>query len=299
MGSGGLFRMTEESPCSEICDYYWTKLWYTVDISEKKGADRLDYPELLRKKEQYQASKASIPEYTLFTFEQAFEVEYTHNSTAIEGNTLTLIETKVLLEDGISIGGKNLREIYESVNHRKAYRYVKDCISKGMPLEEKIIKDIHAMLMENILVGGVYRNVDVYISGAQHTPPTPNEMYRQVKDFYADLAWKGRELNPIELAAWTHAEFVKIHPFVDGNGRTSRLIMNYQLLANGFPAISIAKENRLDYFNTLEAYAVEGKLAPFAEMIAELVEQQLDRYLALAMPEQEQDGELFMKRQEQ
>lgn len=126
---------------------------------------------------------------------------------------------------------------------------------------------------------------------------TPNEMYRQVKDFYADLAWKGRELNPIELAAWTHAEFVKIHPFVDGNGRTSRLIMNYQLLANGFPAISIAKENRLDYFNTLEAYAVEGNLAPFAEMIAELVEQQLDRYLALAAPEQEQDGEPSMKLQ--
>lgn len=299
MGSGGSYRRTEESPCLEICDYYWTKLWYTVDIIEKKGADRLDYPELLRKKEQYQASKASIPEYTLFTFEQAFEVEYTHNSTAIEGNTLTLIETKVLLEDGISIGGKNLREIYESVNHRKAYRYVKDCISKGMPLEEKIIKDIHAMLMENILVGGVYRNVDVYISGTQHTPPTPNEMYRQVKDFYADLTWKGQELNPIELAAWTHAEFVKIHPFVDGNGRTSRLIMNYQLLANGFPAISIAKENRLDYFNTLEAYAVEGNLAPFAEMVAELVEQQLDRYLALAAPEQEQGGEPFMKQQEQ
>lgn len=177
----------------------------------------MDYPELLRKKEKYQASKASIPEYTLLTFEQAFEVEYTHNSTAIEGNTLTLIETKVLLEDGISIGGKNLREIYESVNHRKAYRYVKDCIAKETPLEEKIVKDIHAMLMENILVGGVYRNVDVYISGAQHTPPSPNEMFRQVKDFYADLAWKGRELNPIELAAWTHAEFVRIHPFVDGN----------------------------------------------------------------------------------
>ena len=297
MGNGGSFRMIEESPCSEICDYYWSKLWYTVDISEKKGADRVDYPELLRKKEQYQATRTSIPEYTLLTFEQAFEVEYTHNSTAIEGNTLSLIETKVVLEDGIAIGGKSLREIYESVNHRKAYRYVKDCIAKEMPLEERIIKDIHATLMENILVGGIYRNVDVYISGAQHTPPTPNEMYRQVKGFYADLAWKGRELNPIELAAWTHAEFVKIHPFVDGNGRTSRLIMNYQLLANGFPAVSIAKENRLDYFNMLEAYAVEGNLTPFAEMIAGLVEQQLDRYLAMAAPEQGEDGKPSMKLQ--
>lgn len=243
---------------------------------------RLDYEMLIQKRDQYQEKRSSISEYTLQTYEQAFEIEYTHNSTAIEGNTLTLMETKVLLEDGISIGGKNLRELYESVNHRNAYRYVKQCIEQGIPLDENIVKDIHAMLMDHIFTGGIYRNVDVYISGAQHTPPSPVEMYRQVKDFYADLAWKVKELNQIELAAWTHAEFVRIHPFPDGNGRTSRLIMNYQLLANGFPAVSIAKENRLEYFNTLECYAVEGKLAPFADMIAQLVEQQLDRYLKMA-----------------
>lgn len=143
------------------------------------------------------------------------------------------------------------------------------------------MKNIHALLMENISIGGIYRNVDVYISGAQHTPPSPSEMYRKIKDFYADLTWKGREMNPIELSAWTHVEFVKIHPFPDGNGRTSRLIMNYQLMANGFPPVSIAKENRLEYFNTLESYAAVGKLSPFAEMVAELVEQQLDRYLSM------------------
>ena len=93
-------------------------------------------------------------------------------------------------------------------------------------------------------------------------------------------------MNPIELAAWTHAEFVRIHPFPDGNGRTSRLIMNYQLLANGFPAVSIAKESRLDYFNALEAYAVEGNLAPFAEMVADLVDHQMDRYLGMIVPSQ-------------
>lgn len=89
------------------------------------------------------------------------------------------------------------------------------------------------------------------------------------------------ELNQIELAAWTHAEFVRIHPFPDGNGRTSCLIMNYQLMANDFPAISIAKESQLEYFNTLEAYAVEGNLIPFSDMIAELTEQQLDRHLSM------------------
>lgn len=246
----------------------------------------MNYPEILKKREQYLAGRASIPELTLQSYEQAFEIEYTHNSTAIEGNTLTLMETKVLLEDGISIGGKNLREIYESVNHRKAYRYVKECIEKGLALDEKIVKDIHALLMENIFTGGIYRNVDVYISGAQHTPPSPNEMYRQVKNFYADLSWKNKELNDIEYAAWTHAEFVKIHPFPDGNGRTSRLMMNYQLLASGFPPVSIAKENRLAYFNALEAYAVDGNLAPFADMAAELVVQQLDHYLGMMPPEQ-------------
>lgn len=109
---------------------------------------------------------------------------------------------------------------------------------------------------EGLSVGGIYRNVEVYISGASHTPPAPNEMYHQVKNFYADLPEKDAA-NAIELAAWTHAEFVRIHPFADGNGRTSRLIMNYQLMAHGFLPVSIAKEARLDYFNALEAYAVE------------------------------------------
>ncbi|MEZ3447256.1 MAG: Fic family protein [Lachnospiraceae bacterium] len=244
----------------------------------------MDYQELFRKKELYSRCRASTPEFTTVTFDQAFEIEYTHNSTAIEGNTLSLIETKVLLEDGISIGGKALREIYEAVNHRKAFRYVKEYIGKGLPLDEAKVKDIHALLMENIQVGGVYRNAQVYISGAQHMPPPPQLMYQQVKEFYADLSWKGRELNPVELAAWIHAEFVKIHPFTDGNGRTSRLIMNYQLMTDGFPPVSIAKEDRLEYFKTLEAYAVEGNLQPFAELVAGLVDRQMERYIALSEP---------------
>ena len=158
-----------------------------------------------------------------------------------------------------------------------------------MPLNEKIVKDIHALLMENIQVGGVYRNIQVYISGAQHTPPFPSLMYRQIKDFYADLLWKGKELNPIELAAWTHAEFVKIHPFTDGNGRTSRLIMNYQLMAEGFPAISIAKQDRLEYFKALDVYAVEGSLQPFADLVAELADRQLERYIGLSGSQQDID----------
>lgn len=241
----------------------------------------MDYDMLCQKREQLSLLCEQLPKEVLQSFDRSFEVEYTHNSTAIEGNTLSLIQTKAILEDGISVGGKTLREIYEVVNHNKAFGFVKKCVTEGKALDETIIKEIHALLMENILTGGVYRNVEVRISGAKHKPPVPSEMYQQIKNFYADMPYKVKE-NAIEFAAWTHAEFVKIHPFVDGNGRTSRMIMNYQLLASGFLPVSIAKENRLEYFETLEAYAVEGDLNPFANMIAELEEQRLDEYLGIS-----------------
>lgn len=241
----------------------------------------MNYNHILEKKNILDSGKSSIDAVTISSYEKDFELTFTHNSTAIEGNTLTLMETKVVLEDGISIGGKELREIYEVVNHKKAYRYIKKCIQEEKPLDENIVKDIHAILTENIIIGGIYRNQPVRISGAGHTPPTGNDMYIQVKNFYADLVWQEKALNPIEYAAWTHAEFVRIHPFIDGNGRTSRLLMNYQLMAAGFLPVSIAKENRLDYYNALEEYAVNGNLEIFADLVAELEEEQLDVYIEL------------------
>ena len=234
---------------------------------------------LLEKQKQYEALRDTFPEITIASYEKAFEVEYTHHSTAIEGNTLTLMETKVVLEDGIAIGGKSLREIYEVVNHKKAYQYVKDCVRQGLALDEKIVKDIHALLMENILTCGIYRREEVMISGASHIPPAGNEMYAQIKNFYVEMEER-KDLNGVELAAWTHAEFVRIHPFADGNGRTSRLLMNYQLLSKGFLPIFIAKENRLDYYNALDKYAAQGDLEAFIELVAGLEEKQLNKYLA-------------------
>lgn len=239
------------------------------------------FERMQEKKLKYEQNKNKISPITLSSYEKDFELTFTHNSTAIEGNTLTLMETKVVLEDGVAIGGKELREIYEVINHKKAYGYVKKCIAEKKTLDEHIVKDLHAILTQNIIVGGIYRNEEVRISGAGFTPPAGNEMYMQIKKFYEDLKVKEKELNPIELAAWTHAEFVGIHPFVDGNGRTSRLIMNYQLLLNGYLPVSVAKENRLDYYNALEQYAVNGNLKPFADFVAELEEVQLDEYIKL------------------
>lgn len=240
----------------------------------------MDYSLLCEKREQLKRLYEQLPKEVFQSFDKSFEIEYTHNSTAIEGNTLSLIQTKAVLEDGISVGGKTLREIYEVVNHDKAFGFIKKCIAEGKALDETITKDIHALLMGNILVGGIYRNVEVRITGAKHKPPVPDEMYQQIKNFYADMPFKA-DGNDIEFAAWTHAAFVKIHPYVDGNGRTARMIMNYQLMASGFLPISIAKENRLEYFEVLEAYAVNGDLNPFAEMIALLQEQRLDEYLGI------------------
>lgn len=238
----------------------------------------MDCKALEQKRDKLINLQKKYPDISLTSFDKAFDVSYAHNSTAIEGNTLSLIETKVLLEDEISVGKKSLREIYEVVNHSKAFAYVKQCVTENKTLDENIVKDIHAIIMENILTGGVYRNVEVRITGAKHKPPVPSEMYFQIKEFFRDLSCKS-ELNSIELAAWTHAEFVRIHPFVDGNGRTSRLIMNYQLMLNDFLPVSIDKGDKLDYFNFLEEYALSGNLKPFADFVAELEERRLDEYI--------------------
>jgi Fic family protein len=236
------------------------------------------YAKLNRKREYYHANKHVLPREITQKYETAFRIEYTHNSTAIEGNTLSLIETKLLLEDKLSVGGKELREIYEVINHAKSYDFCLKCIAEGKSLNEDIVKDIHQLLMENIQPGGIYRNVNVRITGAGFQPPPPDMMYAQVKGFFADLPCKSKEPS-IELAAWVHAEFVRIHPFTDGNGRVSRMIMNYQLLSDGWRPVSVAKEDRLKYFGALEAYAVEGDISLFAAFVAELESNELDRLI--------------------
>lgn len=232
------------------------------------------------KRRRVAALLGEAPAEVVARFARSFDVEYAHNSTAIEGNTLSLIQTKVILEDGLSVGGKALREIYEVANHDRAFSYVKRAVAEGRLLDEEMLKDIHALLMENIMDGGVYRNVEVRITGAGFRPPAPQEMFQQMRWFFADMPRQREKLNAIEWAAWTQAEFVRIHPFPDGNGRTARMLMNLQLLTEGFQPISIAKEERLAYYEALEAYAVRGELAPFAEMVAALEEARLDEYLA-------------------
>ncbi len=229
----------------------------------------------------YQRYKDQLPVELKASFEHTFDVLYTHQSTALEGNTLSLLETKVVLEDLISIGGKKLREIYEIVNHQQAFNYVKTCCLKKYILNENIVKDIHALLMQQIINGGIYRNEQVYIAGASFVPPDPHQMYHQIKGFYLDLVEQSKTKDIIKLAAWTHAEFVRIHPFIDGNGRTARLLMNYQLLLHDYPTISVSPEDRLIYIEALDKYASEGDLSLFEDLVSKCVHERLDVYISL------------------
>ena len=148
-------------------------------------------------------------------------------------------------------------------------------------------------LQKIFLSGGIYRNHDNAISGASFDTPTPNDMYNQLRFFYSDLIENRERMNPIELSAWTHAEFVRIHPFADGNGRTSRLIMNYQLMECGLLPISIQAKDKQDYYNRLDIYGATRKLEPFAELIYELENKRLDEVIAIIEQVQGTDSSMI------
>ena len=199
-------------------------------------------------------------------------LRWTYHSNAIEGNTLTLLETKVVLE-GITVGGKALREHFEAINHRNAIYYVEDIIKKEEPFSEWQIRNIHQLILKNIDDdnAGRYRQQNVLISGATNTPPDYtllNDKMAQFIDWYnteADL------MHPIERAAKVHADFVGIHPFIDGNGRTSRLLMNLELMKAGYPPCVITVENRLAYYEALDQWMASGQTEFFNQLVADAV----------------------------
>ena len=199
-------------------------------------------------------------------------LRWTYHSNAIEGNTLTLLETKVVLE-GITVGGKALREHFEAINHRNAIYYVEDIIKKEEPFSEWQIRNIHQLILKNIddENAGRYRQQNVLISGATNTPPDYtllNDKMAQFIDWYnteADL------IHPIARAAKVHADFVGIHPFIDGNGRTSRLLMNLELMKAGYPPCVITVENRLAYYEALDQWRASGQTEFFNQLVADAV----------------------------
>ncbi|MCG3717690.1 Fic family protein [Aliarcobacter butzleri] len=206
-------------------------------------------------------------------------LRWTYHSNAIEGNTLTLKETKVALE-GITIGGKTLREHFEAINHKDAILFMKDLAQKEDRLSEYSIKQIHSLILKNIddENKGKYRTTNVIISGAEHKPPQSFEVQSQMQEFIKKYNENVTQLHPIELASFVHIEFVKIHPFVDGNGRTSRLLMNLELIKAGFPPVVIELEDRLEYYKALDIAHTKKDYKPFLELMKKVVEKSFEPY---------------------
>ncbi len=206
-------------------------------------------------------------------------IKWTYNSNAIEGNTLTLNETKVALE-GITIGGKSLREHFEAINHKEAILFVESLVEKDEMLSEHTIKSLHALILKNIddSSAGCYRPINVLISGATHRPPSYFEVASKMEDFITWYKTKAQTLHPIERACRVHVDFVGIHPFTDGNGRTSRLLMNFELMKNGFPPVVLKVENRLAYYEALDKAHTLGDYEPFIALVSSLVEESFEPY---------------------
>ncbi len=210
---------------------------------------------------------------------EEFMVEFTYNSNAIEGNTLTLKETAMVLE-GITIDQKPMKDHLEAVGHRDAFLYVQEIATKEVELSEYIIKNIHSLVLMNRPEDkGAYRRIPVRIMGAYTIPVQPY----MIEPKMAELLTKNEErktiISDIERIALFHLEFEGIHPFIDGNGRTGRLIMNLDLIRNGYPPINVKFTDRKRYYDAFDAYYRDNNPTPMTELIAEYVETRLDEYL--------------------
>jgi excisionase family DNA binding protein len=205
------------------------------------------------------------------------EINYTYNTNAIEGNTLTLRETQLVIRQGITIRGKSLSEHLEAKNHPVAIAYIENLVNTQ--LEEANLLELHCILFNGFCEGaGNYRNGQVYIEGRDHMPPPAFEVPQLMAELLDWLRRNPEELHPIELAAIFHHRFVAIHPFDDGNGRIGRLLMNLQLIKSGYPLTIIKTVDRRRYYDSL-IKADNGNPAPLVNFVARCVEQSLDIYL--------------------
>ena len=226
-------------------------------------------------------SKRPISKETLKSLKESINLEWTYNSNGIEGNTLTLRETQVVLE-GITVGGKTLTEHLEAINHEKAIIYLDDLVKDKQPITEWNIKNIHQLILKEIdnENAGRYRKENVTIKGAVHIPPDfvkiPELMEKLVLNYET---WN--KYHPIIKAALLHGELVKIHPFIDGNGRTSRLVMNLDLMNHGYNPVIIKKENRLEYYEVLDKAHTTGDYTDFVKLVTKLEVEMLKKYLKL------------------
>jgi Fic family protein len=236
------------------------------------------YSKIELKKEELK-KRRPLTQTELERLNEDFMIEYTYNSNAIEGNTLTLRETALVLR-GLTIDKKPLKEHLEIIQHRDAFYHVCDLVSKKIPLSEQIIKDIHSIVLNDRPIDrGIYRRTAVRILGSIHIPPNyikvPTLMHELVTDFekYTD--------NAVKSAAVLHIKFECIHPFIDGNGRVGRLLANLELMKAGYPPVDIKFTDRKEYYDSLIDYDITGKTEKFERIFATYVLERIEEYLKI------------------
>ena len=227
-----------------------------------------------------------LPEEALNKIKASFEMEYTYESNRIEGNTLTLQETALVVNEGITISGKNMREHLEAINHAQAVEFIKDIARSDIEINELTIKEIHALILHGINKeqAGKYRDVPVMIVGSKHVPPQPYLIMPQMEQFMIDYeTMQSTNEHPVLIAAFLHDELVKIHPFIDGNGRTSRLLMNLYLISKGYAITALKGDNeaRFSYYTALEQSHIGNNREPFYLLVANAVRQSMERYIGV------------------
>jgi len=228
-----------------------------------------------------------LPPVAVKKLKEKFQIEMTYNSNAIEGNSLTLKETFLVINEGITIKGKPLKDHLEVKDHHEALEFVYELAQpqKRPTLSESLICNIHSLVMQKTDAewAGRYRNAAVFIGGADHQPPDASVVPAKMVDLIKWFKKNQVKLHPIELAALIHHQIVYIHPFFDGNGRTARLVMNILLMREGYPLAIILKNDRPRYYRAL-GQADEGSFAPLVKFVAQAVERSLDIYLETLTP---------------
>lgn len=206
---------------------------------------------------------------------EALSLEYTYESNRIEGNTLTLAETELVINKGLTVSGKTMREHLEAINHVEAISFIRELAEAGRSFTERDLLDIHQLVLRGIdpTEAGRYRRVNVMISGASHVPPDAMHMRDEMDDFFRWYRQHESHMHPVAFAAESHLRLVSIHPFIDGNGRTSRLLMNLHLMRHGYPLCIIRGEthSRLSYYQHLDDARTGESTQPFVFFIADIL----------------------------
>ena len=257
--------------------------WKIPIVAEKPADGRYKAKENLlsqidRKKRELD-TRRPLTEGELERLNEEFVVEYTYNSNAIEGNTLTLRETDLVLR-GLTVDSKPLKDHLEAVGHKDAFDFVRELVKENAPLSEHNIKQIHYLVLADKKQDrGVYRRVPVHIMGAHHEPAQPYLIEPKMEQLLQE--YKDDTEHIITKLARFHIEFEGIHPFIDGNGRTGRLLVNLELMKAGYPPIDIKFKDRMKYYDAFDAYHVKHNLSVMEGLFARYVNERLDMYLKI------------------